>query len=144
MWEYPDKLHYHISEIGRQLHYHHLAKGQRENILWVEDMISREWLQALICQTFWLIKPIPYNIPILLFFRGGRIELPPLLSLNPEPRKHTILPRNHDNFSKASYFFSEEFYTLWSFSPKIGGTHHFRSSFFHPFVFNLWKKSSRI
>ena len=26
-----DKLHYHISEIGRQLHYHHLAVGQMDN-----------------------------------------------------------------------------------------------------------------
>ena len=59
-----------------------------------------------------------------------------------EPRKHTILPRNHDNFSEASYFFSEEFYTLWSFSPRIGGTYHFRSSFFHTFVFNLWKNQA--
>ena len=59
-----------------------------------------------------------------------------------EPRKHTILPRNHDNFSEASYFFSEEFYTLWSFSPRIGGTYHFRNSFFHTFVFNLWKNQA--
>ena len=63
-------------------------------------------------------------------------------NLTPEPRKHTILPRNHDNFSEASYFFSEEFYTLWSFSPRIGGTYHFRSSFFHTFVFNLWKNQA--
>ena len=59
-----------------------------------------------------------------------------------EPRKHKILPRNHNNFSEASYFFSEEFYTLWSFSPRIGGTYHFRSSFFHTFVFNLWKNQA--
>ena len=65
-----------------------------------------------------------------------------LLVSHAEPRKHTILPRNHDNFSEASYFFSGEFYTLWSFSPRIGGTYHFRSSFFHTFVFNLWKNQA--
>ena len=35
-----------------------------------------------------------------------------------EPRKHTNLPRNHDNFSEASYFSREEFYTKSMQSPE--------------------------
>ena len=56
-----------------------------------------------------------------------------------EPRKHTILPRNHDNFSEASYFFSGKFFILWSFSGRKGGTYCSRNSLFGIFVSNHWK-----
>ena len=35
--------------------------------------------------------------------------------LKSEPRKHTILHRNRENFSEASYFFTNKFFSFWSF-----------------------------
>ena len=48
----------------------------------------------------------------------------------PEPRKHTILPRNRENFSEASNFFGNIFCPFWSFLGRIEGTLCFRTNFF--------------
>ena len=46
-----------------------------------------------------------------------------------ETRKHTILPRNCENFSEASYFFGGIFCTFWSFLGRM-----FHKWLFHIFV----------
>ena len=39
----------------------------------------------------------------------------PLVNTCSESRKHTILPRNHENFSETSHFFWRYFLLFWSF-----------------------------
>ena len=94
---------------------------------------SGQTLQVLICKLDTTSRPLDQldvRLPGKLEFEGGLV-LPMMCGVPPtEPRKNTIFPRNHENFSKVSYFICYLYNAFWSFMHRMGGTKCFRTSIF--------------